>query len=121
MTALEHAVEPPTAELIAAVVALGGDAADVDQSFQHLGGVGPSLAQKVERALRAEALGLEQVLATGAEGRTAIKVSRPLASPGVGGRRLPGLPRLGGVDLVQRRELRFHCYTSVIICGDLSN
>src|SRR4029077_284703 len=115
-------VEPPTAELLAAVVALGrfaslvapgGDAADIDQSMPHLGGVGPSLAQKVESALRAEALGLEEILATGAEGRTAVKVGRPLASPGVGGRRLPGLPRLVGVDPVQRRELRSHCFTSV--------
>ena len=42
--------------------------------------------------LGAEALGLEEVLATGPEGRPAVEVGRPLASPGVGGRGLPGLP-----------------------------
>ena len=71
--------------------------------------------EQVESALEAEALGLEEVLATGAEGRTAVKVGRPLASPGVSGRRLPRFPGLFGVDLVQCRELRFHCYTSVIL------
>ena len=83
--------------------------------------MGPSLAQQVERALKAEALGLEEVFAAGAEGRAAVEVGRPLASPGVGGRRLPGLPGLGGVDLVERRELRGHCYTSVISCRHLPN
>ena len=35
--------------------------------------------------LKAEALGLEEVFATGPEGRAAVEVGRPLASPGVGG------------------------------------
>ncbi len=35
VAALEHAVQPPAAELIAVVVALGGDPADVDQRLQR--------------------------------------------------------------------------------------
>ena len=45
-------------------------------------GLGPPAEQQVERALEAEALGLEEVLAAGPEGRAAVEVGRPLASPG---------------------------------------
>ena len=97
MAALEHAVEPPTAELLAAVVVDGGDPADIDQRLQSTSvACGLPLQEQVERALETESLGLEQIFAAGPEGRTAVEVGGPLASPGVGSRRLPGLPGLAG-------------------------
>ena len=104
VAALEHAIEPPAAKLLAAFVVSGGDAADVEQRLRDLRGLRLSVNEQVESSLEAEAFGLHKVLATGPEGRAAVKVSGPLAAPGVGGRRLPRLPGLAGVDLIERRE-----------------
>src|ERR1700733_15543231 len=73
----------------------------------------PSLAQKVDRAFETESLGLQKIVATGSEGGAAVKMGRPLATPGVGGRWLPGLPGKRGVDLVHCRERRGHGFTFV--------
>jgi hypothetical protein len=69
---LHHAIEPPAAELIAGVVAVGSDPAGVDQGLGGLGSKGPTLKQEVERALRAEAVGLQELVAAGAERRPAV-------------------------------------------------
>ncbi len=49
-----------------------------------------------------------EVLAAGPEARAAVEVGRPLASPGVVGGGLPGLPGQGGIDLVRLRERHGH-------------
>ena len=45
VAALEHAVEPPAAELIAGVVTIGSDAAGIDQGVEDFDGRGPAFQQ----------------------------------------------------------------------------
>jgi hypothetical protein len=56
MAAMEHAVKPPTAKLVTAIVGLCGDAADVEESLFHLLGIGASPQEQVERTVGPEAL-----------------------------------------------------------------
>ncbi len=108
VAALKHAVQPPAAQLLATVVGLGGDAADIGHGLGDLVGLRPSSQQELERALGTQALGLAQVVAAGAKGSAAKQVGGPFGSPRIAGRRLPRLPRAGGVDLIQRRHVRGH-------------
>src|SRR5579864_5937908 len=102
MLALEHAIEPPAAQLLAVVVAPGGHAACVGQGLFQLSRFGPALEQQVESAIGSEALGLDQFRPAGAESSPAVQMRSPFAAPAVSIRWAPGLPGIGRVDVFER-------------------
>src|SRR5262249_276305 len=104
MAAVQHAIQPPAAQLRAAVVARGGGAANIGEGLLECLRLRPASEQQVEGAFKAETLGLQEIRMAGAEGGAAVEMGGPFTTPRIGGGRSPRLPGFGGVDLVQRGE-----------------
>src|SRR5439155_19585460 len=81
VAAVQHAIEPPIAQLVAAIVLGDSNLADVDQCLPQIRGLWLSVEQKVERGIGSEPLRFKQVGTAGAERGATVKMRGPFAIP----------------------------------------